>query len=527
MIITNSIYENMFNERAREFVGRVELLEGSALINVFEHDGALQSFTVEKAGDNTKFFGYGICQKATVKLKDKERAINVEKGQGLQIAHGIGSDYLYTYPVFYVDEIVRDENTNELTLTAYDSIYAAANYKVAQLSLPKEFSLKTFAIACASRLGMPAAFINIPENLMAVEYTSQTANFGGNETIRDALDDVAEMFGAIYYLSNDWEITFQRLDKSGEPVAAIDRTKYFELTAKTAHTLENVVSVTDLGDNVSSSSGKPGETQYLRDNAFLTLRDDIGTLLDNILTAVKGMTIYQFECKHRGDFRLEIGDKISFAMNKDSGTFVSYMLDDTITYNGGLVGTTKWEYSVSEAVTENIPSTIGEALKQTYARVDKVDQEITLLAKKIEETDIGEVTTQMTQIQQDLDSITLTVTETQTGLIDLEESVQAQLTSENLSILVGSSIDNVTTKTGFTFDGAGLTIQNTTAPTKTNVNVNGMKITDFANAELLVINNTGVTARNLKANQYFIIGNARFENYNDANGNTRVGCYWI
>ena len=144
MIITNESYNNMFNSVAREFVGRVELLEGSTLLDTFTYDGALQSFSVEKTGDTTKFFGYGICQKATVKLRDKERAITVTKGQQLLVVHGIGVDYIYTYPLFYIDSVTRDENTNDLTITAYDALYTASGHKVSEVLLPETFTLEAF-----------------------------------------------------------------------------------------------------------------------------------------------------------------------------------------------------------------------------------------------------------------------------------------------------------------------------------------------------------------------------------------------
>ena len=43
--------------------------------------------------------------------------------------------------------------------------------------------------------------------------------------------------------------------------------------------------------------------------------------------------------------------------------------------------------------------------------------------------------------------------------------------------------------------------------------------------EMLVANNSGVYAANLRATTYLIIGvNSRFEDYDD---NTRTGCFWI
>ena len=127
MIEAKPSFGQMINSVSRQFEARVELLDGSTILNTFTYDGALQSFSIEQIGNESNFFGFGICKKLTLKLRDKERAINITKGQKLDIAMGVGSDYLYPFPVFIVEEISRDENTNALTITAYDVIYQANN----------------------------------------------------------------------------------------------------------------------------------------------------------------------------------------------------------------------------------------------------------------------------------------------------------------------------------------------------------------------------------------------------------------
>lgn len=542
MIATNSIYDEMFNSAARHFVGRVEHLDGSTLLNLFEHDGALINFTIDKTSDNTKFFGYGISQILTMKLRDKERAINIEEGQYLQAAFGIENDYVYHCTMFIVDDVERDENTNELTVKALDPIYTASGHLVKELQLPDKFTLRTFAILCGAVLGMPVNFINIPDALLNVEYTKEQANFDGEETIRQALDNLAEMFGAIYYFCNNWNITFKGLDVEGEPVLIIDKSKYFELSAKSPVTLTNLMSVTELGDNVATISEVPGETQYLRENAFLVLRDDIGTLLENILSAVQGMTIGQITCKHRGDFRLEIGDKIAFEA-KDGSIVPAYLLTDSITYNGGVVGNTVWDYAANVNETESNPTSLGEALKMTYARVDKVNQEITLLAKRVDESDVGQVTEQLASLKLTTDSITAEVhrieSDTNKAIETLADEVSATITEDEVTFLISQEISDgvtaVTTTTGFEFNEAGLTIAKTGHEMYTKITENGMEVIRTSdNNRLLTCNSQGVTARDLTATTYLNAAGSRFEKYelpSEIIGPThftqRTGCFWI
>lgn len=519
MLIAESFYEEMINATARSIRARVELYDGSTLLDTYTYDGALQSFTVERVGDSNKFFGYGICQKATIKLRDKERAINILKGQGIEVVVGVGCEYLYTCPIFFVEEIKRDENTNDLIITAYDSIYQAASHTVSEVVVPTTYTIRAFTDACAAILGMPVK-IEGTNTLFDTSYPSG-ANYEGTETLRDALDDIAEATGTIYYMNNNWELTFKTLDISGEPVLHIDKSKYFTLTSKTNYTLQTIVSATELGDNISVTTGIDGETQYVRDNPFWNTRDDIVTLLNNTLAIVGGITINQFDCKWRGNFLLEIGDKISLT-TKDDTVIHSYVLHDTITYNGGLVESTKWEYSSNNGESYDNPSTIGESIKQTYARVDKVNKQIDLVV-----SDVKETSEQVSSIKLTTDSVSASVSNMNKEVENLKQQVSAKMTAEDVKILIESntqdSVSTVQTTTGFTFDADGLTINKGGSEITTKITEDGMTVYRGAE-EVLVADNSGVKAEDLHATTYLIVGkNSRFEDM----GENRTACFWI
>ena len=527
MITAEQYYHDMIDSVSREIRARVELLDGSTLLNTFTYDGALQSFTVERMGDSSKFFGFGICKKLTLKLRDKERTINITKGQRLDVAIGVGCDYLYTFPIFFVDEVTRDENTNALTITAYDAIYKANGYTVKDIKLPQSYSIFSFAAAAAALLGMPIK-LDIRTQIGFDASYPNGANFDGTESVREALDDVAEATGTIYFVNNNWELVFKTLDISGDPVLTIDKSKYFTLSAKTKYMLTGITHSTELGDNVTADINVAGAHQYLRENAFLTNRDDVGALVNNIFTKVQQLTMYQFDLKWRGNFLLEIGDKIRI-VNKDDTTIDCYAINDTITYNGGLVENTSWEYNESQHENASNPSTIGEALKKATARVDKISGEIIL---KVEDMD-----TKVSQLQVTSDNIAATIEQnainTDNKIDSLEQNidmvsnkVEATMTSDQVELLVNKTISNgvnhVETSTGFTFDEHGLSVTKSNSEISTTITEDGMQVFKSDTA-LLTANNQGVAATNLRSN-YIIIGNrCRLEKY----GADRVGCYWL
>lgn len=530
MIIADNSFSEMINAISREIRARVELYDGSTLLDTFAYNGALQSFVIERIRDTKHFFGHGIGQKCTVKLRDKERTIHVEKGQGIEIAFGVAENYLYTCPVFFVDDVQRDENTNELTIVAYDTLYQAANHQVSEIAIASPYTISSFANKCAEALGLSVQFFNTTNVVLNREY--DTANYEGTENLREVFDDIAEATQTIYYIDAHWNLIFKRLDINGEAVAHIDKSKYFTLSTKAAHTLQNVMHVTELGDNVSATSGVEGETQFVRDNPWWELRDDVDDIVEEALEAVQGLTFVPFELKWRGNFLLEPCDKISITA-KDNSIVYGYLLNESLTYNGGLVSTMSLEYATNASETASTPSTLFDTVKQTYAKVDKVNAQIELVVDTSEEHE-----RQMALLQLNSDNISASVTNTNALLNEavnginqeldvLTNTVNAQITSEDVQIQISQAlengIDSVTTKTGYTFNNEGLTISKSGSEMETTITEDGMSV-KRDNVEMLRADNQGVYGMNLHATTYLIVGGrSRFENYSY----DRTGCFWV
>lgn len=528
MIVAENCFINCINAPVRKVLARVELYKDSTLIDTYKYNGALKSFSIERVGDESKFFGFGICQKLNVKLLDPNREINITTENTLEAVFGTGCDYVYTNPIFYVTEVHRDENTNELSITAYDAIYNSKSYKVKDLDILPPYTIKRFVSTCCAYLGLPVVIDEAAESSFNTVYNTG-ANFEGTEDLREALNAVAEATQTIYYINSNWELFFKRLDVSGEAVLTIDKEKYFDLDSKTNRRLKQVAHITDLGDNVAAENNTSGTIQYIRNNPFWELREDIATLVNNADAAVSGLTINQFSCSWRGNYLLEIGDKIAL-VTKDNKTVNSYLLNDTIEYNGALIQNTSWSYGGSEDETETNPTTLGDALKQTYARVDKANKEITLLATKTE-SNRDEIATLKVNTDSIITSVKAVEEATQKNTENINNDI-AELeskitqTAENLNIEFTNKIgeiDSVTTSTGFTFNKDGLTVSKSGSEMTTQITDDGMKVYRD-NTEMLTANNHGVKAVNLHATTYLIIGNnSRFEDI----GSSRTGCFWI
>ena len=519
MLNTEQCFLDCINSPVRQIRARVELYNGSTLLDTFKHTDRLKSFTVERTGESGKFFGFGVCHKVNIKLIDKNAELDISTANTFDIAFGSGCDYVYPYPYFKVSEVRRDENTNELSITAYDALYNAASHSVSELELPAAYTLGLFATACATLLGLP---INLAADGFELFYPDG-ANLEGTETIRDALNAVAEATQTIYFIDSEQRLTFKRLDVNGAAAYDITKDRYITLDSSTNRRLVSVCHATELGDNVAAALQVSGTTQYVRDNPFLELRDDVAAIVETALERVGGLTINQFTCQWRGNYLLEIGDKISLT-TKDGESVYSYLLDDTTTYNGALSQKTQWKYEDNESETESNPSTLGEALKQTYARVDKANKEIQLIASETETN-----SNNITSLQLNTNSLTATVSqmeETNGALLEnLTKKVEAAMDAEGVKISIqeelSKGVDKVYTSTGFSFDADGLRVSKTGSEMETLLDEDGLTVYRDS-TEVLTADNTGVNGINMTVRQYLIVGGSRFESYGG-----RTGCFWV
>lgn len=567
-MITNSIHSTELQSSVQTLRARVELYNGSALARVCNCGDILRDFTVDRAGEG-KFFGFGICQRLKTALIGTTDNFTADR---IEASFGVNGNFLYPFPVFYITDTKLDEEEEILEITAHDALYKAANYTVNDLQLLTSYTLRNFVGACAALLGLP---VRIDEEAAeAFNITFPTgANFGGTETIREALNAAAEATQTIYYINGDWELYFKRLKKDESAVTTIDRNQYFELTNEGERYLAGIIHTTEMGDNLEPDITEPtitqeGDIQYIRDNPFWSLREDASTLVDNAQKVVEGTTINQFSCEWLGNYLLEIGDKIELITKKNL-RLTTYLLSDAISFDGALNQTTNWTYGGSEADSAlTNPTNLGDAINQTFARVDKASRKITLLAQEQQGLNNKYAALELTT-----NGLAATVEETnervdgvekRTGNFELTASglsASFEQTTERVAVLeedsatkeeLNGAIEKLSSDfkldaveglltfqkeietngvsqvsgTGFRFSADGLEINKTDAPTSTLIDETGMTVSNN-NSNVLEANDKGVSAKNLHATTYIFIGaNSRLETYTNG-GEERTACFWV
>ena len=150
MLVNN----NDWRSPVRRIGAKVEQYSSSTLATTYTANDALKSFSIERLGDSTKFFGYGICQKANIHLIDNEREKNITTADSFKLFVSSGGDLIDTAPIFNVTEVHRDENTNELSVTAYDALYRASDRTYAELGVNAPYTIYEVSVAICELLDL-------------------------------------------------------------------------------------------------------------------------------------------------------------------------------------------------------------------------------------------------------------------------------------------------------------------------------------------------------------------------------------
>ena len=425
MLSTTALYREKINAPKRSFQVSLYLYINDTLTYLFQNN-KIVDIEIQRAGELSKFFGFGVSHKTTIKLLDKERKLNINKGDYFRLEIGLdkstGVEYKQ-FPLMYVSEITRDEKTNQLTIITYDILEKFKKHTFSELTLTKPYTIADVVNAVATFLGISA---NIPSlDVFNISY-ADGANLEGTESLYDLLTAAAEATQTIFYMNYNNKLTFRRLATKLDKT--ISKDIYMELASGYNRKLQTICSATELGDNVSSSLETPGETQYVRDNPFWELRDDIDTLVNNAVAALSGITINEFSCEWRGDPALEPGDRLAYE-TKDDAIEYTYLINDTLIYNGGLRQKTDWSFKETEETASN-PTSLGEVLKQTYARVDKANKQVNILVSQVETNKSN-----ISSLQLNTESISATVE-------SLEATTNSQVEIINNLVLKADGITN-------------------------------------------------------------------------------------
>lgn len=227
----------------------------------------------------------------------------------------------------------------------------------------------------------------------------------------------------------------------------------------------------------------------------------------DVLWGIKYRPITNMETIGHPWFKANEPIQVSDMENK---TFITYPFNNTLKYTGHIKSEISSEGNTKAEDTYGYKDSVERRMNRIGINVDRANEKITIINQKI------------TQIGDDIEDIRGNMIEI--GDVYTKSEIRDIVSGVGVDGTVVTSVETATT----IFDINGMTVGRTDSPTKTNINSNGMIITNANdNTELLKINNSGVYSENLTARTYLNFGtHGRFEKYTE-NNRTRIGCFWI
>lgn len=353
---------------------KVELYSNSTLLGTYTKDDAIISVEIQRTGDNTKIFGYNVAQRVNIHFRDMNREIAIASNQQVKVFLGFENEFI-TFPTFTITEVNRNEKSNEISATGYDGLYFLNKYNYNNLALATPTTLAQMGNAIAHLLNSSynsAEYRNISGSLFNTSYSA--APFGQEDGLKDVLTYICEATATIAFLDYNDHLIFKRLTNGETNRETVGIYRYFDLSCKDNRKFTTVVY--EGNQTASATTGETGTTQYIRNNPLLDQRTNLAAILTAIKNQIGGTTINQFSMTWRGNLGLEFGDKIQL-IQKDGVYAKSYVLDDTITYNGGLVMKSQWSFDRQNDESSSSTLTITDYLKQDRTQLEKAIEKAT------------------------------------------------------------------------------------------------------------------------------------------------------
>lgn len=421
---------------------------------------------------------------------------NEQIGIKLTVSAG-GESATRDFGTFIVKDAEYSDDYNSIKLTCYDlMLYAMTPYKPF-IDFTQGETLGEYLADIAERLSIPYTDKTFTNSTVLVDGEKYDQQY----TFRDVLTEIAQMAGGTIAIKNDALEVLYPAD-TGLTITP-DNLKSITIGKQYGAVNSVVLARTPQEDNLyKTEDGAEDIIEIKIDNNQIadSHRDDF---IDGIYGALHGLTYYPCEISSFGMGFFDVCDQFAVA-TLDGTVFSTIYLGGTIEITQGITETVKVEAPADSETDYSAASPTDRTLNQTILRVNKQDQTISAL--------VTTTTNRFNEIEGKTEELT--------------QKVEATMTAEDVRIEIIqaiSGIDEVTTATGYTFNANGLRISKTGEEMENLLDNTGMYV-NRGSENILTANNEGVTAINLHAKQYLIIGtNSRLEDY----GGNRTACFWI
>lgn len=507
---------------------------------VLTEDNSVKDWTYDddRLVPDQGFIGQFVARTLTGNLQDISEDFNIED-RALELRLAIVSlgenptENWYSLGTFYV---TKPENNDVSDNTKFESLdktilfNADFNYNYVSTNFPT-----SFATLCETNVGITA--INLAKyvceqvgvtfgttSFVNDDFLISSNQFVSGDSCRDVMKAIAQL--AYSWVCIDWDdkCYIPAIEKDTTVVTnidTIDSDEYFTLTLqKTNYGPVNKVSVglsTVDGERVentdTSSIQQHGETEIDVFDNPITYNTSLRSQAIEGSNILFGIEFTPLNVETIGHPWVK-GYKLICVEDTSGNKKYTLPLNNEIKYTGHIRSVIS---SVIDTKTENTKGynkKLYKDLQNVYIELDKQQGTITEVVSKTKALDDG-LSSLETLVKN-----TTTDTYTKTEINEIISGTSPD----------GTVVSSVKTTAG-TLDKDGLTIEQTDADTKTNINANGMIIYDATGDiedALLTVNKDGVIAKNIRVNTYLNIGqHSRIEDYTSPDYVEGTGVFWI
>lgn len=397
-------------------------------------------FTIENdCYVNDKIIGTTVAKKITVNILNPNNRLNLENKE-ISASAGIDKETI-PFGNFIIEKPKNKEVQKKTSFVGYDyMIRFNVPYKDNN-TYPIKAS--TFLSNLCFQVGLEVGDLELVNG----DYLILGNPFTNNETCREVLSALAQLFGGFAVIGRDNKVYIVTLNK-GETVETIDGNNYDSSFQKNniwgeinslvirLSSIEGENTVREDPDSINAN----GLTEIvIEDNPFLINAEEREKVIDNLWDLLKGIKYLPFTTDYYGYPYLDAGDKIK-VLDENDIEYETYIFNHKFTYNGSFKGNIKTEaLTKTQTAYKNITDAKSK-FKQVERIVDKINGTITDIIE--EQSEYG---SKLTKVEQDVDSIKQTVGNTAEYKRKAEGITQIHLTeAQKAEILMIEVQGNVT-----------------------------------------------------------------------------------
>ena len=481
--------------------------------------------------------GAACANMLEVDLQAPEGGLQVAAGDELTVYKEDDSGQRHLVGIFITEKPTR-ASTNTLRLTAYDRVTKLDKNLTDWLTGLDgwPYSLLTFAGMVCAACGLTLTNSSIPNG----DYPVQAFSANGI-TGRKLMQWAGQIAGRFCWATTDGNIEFAWYTPSGVTITPDGDRFYYQSGLSyedyQVAPIEKVqlrLTEDDIGAVWPDESGE--KNTYIISGNYLLTTDNTDALLPiakTLYEQLKSVTYTPCKVKIPACTDIHAGHTVSVT-GGNGKTITVYVMKKK---QSGGIDTLECTGSYRRDSSSAMNKEDYRALNNKLLELSKTAEGLEIRASATE-TDLESTKESIADIRLKADGLNVRVSETETrtqesidsvsGTVEtLQKEVSAKMTSDEVHLEIQTAMENgtekVVTKTGYTFNDEGITVEKSGREMSTKITENGMVVKQ-SGANVLVANNEGVDAKNLHATTYLLVGsNSRFENY----GSGRTGCFWI